>query len=118
MLSNAMMQGVRTQIAQSALSSFEFFANTVMGAGLDERVCQYVQDVCVDRVDCVVVTETPRRLTEALRTWLEAQGVNVLTTVELPRTEILQWLSLSNTPEENSAVTLDVRKNEVVIQWL
>lgn len=107
------------QIAQSALTSFEFFANTVMGSNVAESLCRTVQDVCEDQEDYCIMCTRPRALAEALRAWLEAQGFSVLTTVELPRTEILQWLQLEGESRvESKAVSLDVGKNEVMVQWL
>lgn len=118
LLSNVQLQGIRDQVRSNALVSFEFFANTVLYSNLPTELCREVQDVVEDQEDYTFYTSRPRSLAVALRAWLGSKGVTVLSTVQLPELEILDWLSLQEEVKSGVGVTLDVTANTVGVTWL
>lgn len=118
-LSNVGMEGVRAQIALNACSSFEYFANTVLGRNLSEELCAAVQEVVEDGEDWEIRCTRPRELAVALASWLEAHGANVLCTVYSAKPEILEWLQLDQEPKlQGRGVVLELAQLAVVIKWL
>lgn len=118
LLSNTGMSFVRDAVRTSALSSFEFFANTVLAVQLEQSLCLCVQDVFEDRADFLLRTDRPRAVAIAMASWLNAQGVQVLCSIALPQHEILQWLDFDTTAQGAQSVSLEVAKDSVRIQWL
>lgn len=117
--SNTDFSVVRHSARTNALQSFEFFANTVLCSSLSEETCQYVQDVLADREDALIRTTRPRVVAIAISTWLQAQGVQVVTGTMLPTSEVLHWLELVGREETSSeACTLDVIVEGVVLRWV
>jgi len=116
-LSNTSLNGVRDQVRTSALESFTFFSNHVMGIDLSEDLCSCVEDVVGDQADFFFHTNRPKGLASALQAWLESRGVTVLSTFSQGEREILKWLGLQSEPTGLS-VALQVLPQGVGVQWL
>lgn len=116
--SNINVSGVRDQVRGTALCSFSFFANTVLGYCFSEELTQCVQDVVEDEEDFVIKTLSPRSLMAALQAWLRSRGVLVLSSVELPQHEILTWLEFDREVPGGQAVTLELLSTAVSVKWL
>lgn len=111
------MGNVRDQVRMNALRSLEFTANTVLALSLEENLCTYSQDIVEDEEDHVIHTKRPRALAVALSVWLTARGVTVLSDVQVPKHEILDWLELQG-ERENKAATLELFSDGVQLRWL
>lgn len=118
MTSLSSVSAVQRDAQQSALRSFKYFANTVLGTSLAEDVCCAAQDVVEDQEDALIHTGRPRAVSIALSAWLRSRGINVLCNTPLLQSEILSWLQLDECEESGLAVSLEALPQGVVLKWL
>ncbi len=110
---------VRSALRANALSSFQHFVDVILSLpSIEDTVFQDVQDVVADRADAVIHTARPHSVAAALNAWLTSQGVEVLCPVQLPRSEVLQWLDLEEAPPCDQSAVLDLVPHGVRITWV
>jgi len=116
------IRSVRVNVRSLALADFEYFANTVLAAGLKDDICDAAQAAVADGQDACVFTHRPRALLNALAAWLRVHGFEVVSDATVQHSEILQWLALDGTADTDvparGAVALSVTAHGVVLQWL
>jgi hypothetical protein len=122
-ISHGGLSDIMGAVRENAVNSFEYFANTVVGAHLDTVLCEKVQDTVEEREDAHYHTTRPRSLCVALQGWLTSRGVIVNSAHEATSHEVLRWLDLGLFSAQEPVVNLPRAEITtlpagVVLKWL
>ena len=119
-VANTTLNSLQSSVRHNALASFEYFVNTVLGMRFCEGLCTDVQNALVGGNNLIVYTDKPKQLASAISSWIAAsRGVAVLSTVEPPKHEILDWLQLlPEQPSHNRALSVVAHQTSVEFIWV
>ena len=92
MFADTSLRDLRPVVRARAVEDFEYFANAVLGLGLDERLCAELQTAVAAGRAVRLSAKRPDVVVRALATWLNVLGVSADATGAAVQSEAYLWL--------------------------
>lgn len=114
MICNTSLDGLRESVHHDALLSFEFFANSLLGASLPEELCDVAQRSIEADESFFVTTTSSKSFARALKSWLSTRGVLVADSTPPQSNDILDWFDLAPLDVVRSSAEIVLHPNHLV----